>query len=125
FAGAAYFEGEDNRDLTFLEWLHPFARPEASLSFNRLFSGIGYAWTFDVFQNTSNFYQFRAGVNVKPTEKISATFQVAHQKVDEPFDLPVMVDVGRFRVPVAPRLSFWTEESSDDLGWFTYLWGVY
>jgi len=125
YAGAAYFEGEDNRDLSFVEWLNPFGRPEASVSFNRLFSGIGYAWTFDVFQNTSNFYQFRAGVNTKPTDKITTNFQVAYQKVDEPFDLPRMFHVGNWRIPVAPRLSFWTEESDDDLGWFTYLWAQY
>jgi hypothetical protein len=125
FAGAAYFSGEDNRDLSIGEWLNPFDRPDSSISFNRLFSGIGYGWTFDVFQNTSNFYQFRLGSTVKPTEKLAVTGQVSYQAVVEPFDLPKMVSVGRYRVPVWPELSFWTDESSRDMGWMTYLWGQY
>ncbi|MCC6694013.1 MAG: alginate export family protein, partial [Candidatus Hydrogenedentes bacterium] len=36
YFGGAYFQGEDNRDLTFIEWANPFYRPEASVSFNRL-----------------------------------------------------------------------------------------
>ena len=38
FLGAAYYGGEDNRDLSFLEWINPFNRSCASVSFNRLFS---------------------------------------------------------------------------------------
>lgn len=125
FAGAAYFSGEDNRDISFAEWLNPFDRPEASVSFNRLFSGIGYAWTWDVFQNSSNFYQFRAGVTGKPTDKLAVTGQVAYQQVVEPFDIPRSVHFGDWRIPVWSELSFWTEESSKDMGWYTYIWGQY
>ncbi|MCH8213595.1 MAG: alginate export family protein, partial [Proteobacteria bacterium] len=38
FLGAAWLQGEDNRDVNLLDWLNPFDRPEASVSFNRLFS---------------------------------------------------------------------------------------
>jgi hypothetical protein len=105
--------------------LNPFDRPEASVSFNRLYSGKGYAWIYDVFQNTSNFWQARLGVDVKPVDKVTAQFLVAYQEVNEPFDLPRMIHVGRYRVPVWPELAFWTEESSQDLGVLTYVWAQY
>ncbi len=125
FAGLAYFDGEDNRDISFLDWLNPYDRAEASLSFNRLFSGRGYSWIYDVGQDTSNFYQYRAGVDLRPSEKWTAQAMVAYQRVVEPFDLPRMVHLGRYRVPLWSELSFWTEESSRDLGWLTYVWGQY
>ena len=46
FLGAAYYGGEDKRDLSFFDWVNaqvnPFYTPKASLSFNRLFSNLEY-----------------------------------------------------------------------------------
>ncbi|GMU91060.1 MAG: hypothetical protein AMXMBFR4_01180 [Candidatus Hydrogenedentota bacterium] len=122
FVGGAYFEGEDNRDLTFFEWLNPFHRPEASVSFNRLFPGKPYSMILEIGQDMSNFWQARGGVTVHPTDSVSSGLTVAYFGVDEPFDAPVTVTVGNFKIPVAPALSFWTNESADDIGVSTHLW---
>jgi hypothetical protein len=117
YLGAAYFEGEDNRDLSFAEWLNPFDMPEASLSFNRLFPGKPYSGVLEIGQDMSNFYQFRGGVNFNPTESVSGKLQLAYFGVDEPFDLPRSISLGRYRVPLAPSLSFWTQEADNEIGW--------
>lgn len=125
FLGAAYFEGEDNRDITPWEMMNPFDRAEASVSFNRLFSGKGYAWTYDVGQDTTNFHQFRTGVDLRPRDNIAAQVMLSYQAVNEPFDLPRMFSVGHYRVPIFPDLAFWTKESSRDMGFMTYAWIQY
>jgi hypothetical protein len=43
--------------------------------------------------------------------------QLVRAWIDEPFDPPAYANLGRFRVPLAPALSFWTREGSDDIGW--------
>lgn len=122
FLGGAYVSGEDNRDITFLEWLSPFTRPEASVSFNRMFSQYVYSWHLDVLQELSNFHQLRGGVQVNPTDKIRASLTAAYFRANDGFDWPVYFTVGRYRVPVAPSFSFWTTPSSRDLGWSTTFW---
>lgn len=117
--GAAWFEGEDNRDLSFLEWLNPFHRPDASVSFNRLFGHVNYCPAFQDNAWMTNFKQIRTGVSFRPAEKISAMVRLQSVWVDEPFDWPVYFSVGRFRVPIAPALSFWTTPSDDHLGYST------
>lgn len=112
-----YFSGEDNRDISFFEWVNPFDRPEASVSFNRLFSSIRYYEVFDEGRNGSNFNMIRAGIDLHPTESILTTVEVAKVGVNEPFDHPVMVTAGNWRIPVAPALSFWTQEADDDIGY--------
>ncbi|MDZ4860599.1 MAG: alginate export family protein [Candidatus Hydrogenedentes bacterium] len=121
YLGGAYFGGEDNRDITFLEWLNPFDRPEASVSFNRLFSSKRYYEFFDEGRNGTNFYQIRGGVEVHPTEKIFASLEVSKLGVNDTFDTPLTIGLGGWRVPVAPALSFLTEESGDDVGIVTGL----
>ena len=116
YLGAQYYEGEDRRDLSFWEWLNPFDRPEASVSFNRLFSD----HEVDCFlcgSALTNFWGLSAGVSGTPTEKLELSFALTYQEVVEAFDWPVYVSVGRWRLPVAPFLSFWTTEDDDDLGW--------
>ncbi|MCC6486766.1 MAG: alginate export family protein, partial [Candidatus Hydrogenedentes bacterium] len=122
FLGGAYFTGEDNRDLSFGEYINPFYRPEASVSFNRLFSYSVYSWLLDTGQEMSNFHQIRAGAEAHPTDKLTVHFNAAYFGANEVFDNPRMVTVGRFRIPLAPALSFWTEESDDYLGTRLYLW---
>ncbi len=116
YIGGAYYGGEDNRELSFGEWLNPFDRPEASVSFNRLFS----LWREDDLCDASamsNFWKAYIGATIAATESIEIDFQVRHYQIVEPFDNPVFFRLGRFLVPVAPNLPFWTTENSKDIGW--------
>ncbi len=120
--GGAWMSGEDNRDVTFGDWLNPIDRPDSSISFNRLFSGTVYSWTLDVGQDMSNFKQLRIGAETQLTEAVTASLLVSHFWVDEPFEMPSMWQIGRFRIPLAPALSFFSEEGSDDIGTTVLLW---
>lgn len=113
FLGGAFFEGEDNRDFRYRDWFLP-GEGNASVSFNRLFPGASYSMTLDIGQELSNFWQLRAGIAAKPTEKISLLFRVAHFETDEPFDAPVW-----------PAFAAWTHPNDKDLGWTTFLMGKY
>lgn len=116
FIGGAHFGGEDNRDISFFDWLNPFSRPDASISFSRLFSDTNYAPVMQDNGEMSNFNQIRFGVNLTPTEKISVMLRAQQIWADATFDWPTHVRFGKYRYPIAPALSFWTQESSDDLG---------
>ncbi|MBI2425023.1 MAG: alginate export family protein [Candidatus Hydrogenedentes bacterium] len=113
FLGGAFFEGEDNRDISFGEWLFG-GEPESSISFNRLFPGKPYSLILGIHQELSNFWQMRGGVSLAPSEKVTAGLNVAYFVSDEPFDRPAF-----------PGLSFLTRETDDELGWTTFLWGKY
>ena len=121
FAGYSYYGGEDNRDLTVWEWLNPFYTPEASVSFNRLFSDQFYCGFFDLQKNFSNFQTARVGVIAHPLEALDVYFELAYYEALEPFSAPLHVSFGGFRFPVAPNLSFLDQESEDDLGFTTNL----
>ncbi|MCC6488505.1 MAG: alginate export family protein [Candidatus Hydrogenedentes bacterium] len=114
---AAYFGGHDNRDLSFIDWINPFYEAEASVSFNRLFADKNYLPVVNDNGWLSNFYMVGAGVDVKPTDAISAHVQLVRAWITAPFDPPATFTVGKWRVPLAPALSFWTDEGSDDIGW--------
>jgi hypothetical protein len=115
FIGGAYFEGEDNRALTLGEWLlMGFHRPEASLSFNRLFPGRPYSLILGITQELSNFWQARAGATVQPFEKVSVGARLAYMAVNEPFDVPVL-----------PFLTFVTRQADKEIGWNTFAWVRY
>ena len=113
YVGGAYFEGEDNREFRFRDWFFP-GEGRASVSFNRLFPGKFYSGVLGINQELTNFWQLRAGVSVKPTEKISVAFKVAYFEIDKPFDAPVL-----------PFFAAWTRENPSDLGWTTFLMGKY
>ena len=84
YLGGAYFDGEDERSISFFEWLNPFDRPESSVSFNRLFSN----WEYSEFiENTdlSNAYVLRGGVSVHPTESVEALLAISYFKTLEQF----------------------------------------
>ena len=121
YVGGAYIGGEDNRDLSFLEWLSPFDRPKASVSFDRLFPAAPYSLVMEIGQDMSNFWQLRAGVSASLNERVSGGLRVAYFSVDEPFDHPRSFILGRYRIPIAPALSFWTEEADSFIGWTTLL----
>lgn len=124
FLGGAYLGGEDNRDISFIEWLNPFDRPEASVSFNRLFSN----WEYSEFlENTdlSNVWLARGGVSINPTESTEVLLTVTYFDTLEEFDVPRYFSIGRFRVPIAPGFSFWTQENDSALGFEVGLYGTY
>lgn len=120
-----YFQGHDNRDITFGEWLNPFYSPQASTSFNRLFSDKNYLPIINDNGWMSNFAQVQLGVEVQPTEKVRVHLHVAKDWVVAPFNPPVSWKVGDRHIPIAPVLSFWTEKGSDDLGWEVASWVRY
>lgn len=114
--GGAYFGGEDERDLSFSEWINPFDRPEASVSFNRLFSSTKYGELFGEERNASNFRQLRAGIALQPLESVSLTATAMRIWVNEPFAMPRTVAAGDIRIPLAPALPFVTQRADDDIG---------
>jgi hypothetical protein len=124
YIGGAYFGGEDNRDLSFFEWLNPFDMPEASVSFNRLFSNWEYT---EFFENTdlSNAWVARAGVSASPVESVDLLLAVSYFQSLENFDAPRYMKIGNFRVPLNPTWSFWTEENDDYIGTEVGLYATY
>lgn len=125
YVQGVWFDGQDNRDISFWDWLNPFYRPQASVSFNRLFSDKNYMPTINDNSWISNIIQASAGVEVQPTEKLRFHVHVAKNWVDEPFNPPKSIHVFGNRVYVAPLLSFWTDKGSDDLGWEVAAWARY
>ena len=125
YALGLYFEGEDNRNISFLDWLNPFYKPEASVNFNRLFSDKNYMPVINDNGWLSNVWQVQLGVEVKPTDKILVHFHGAYDGVVAPFDPPAGIDIGGNHVPIAPFLSFWTDDGSSELGWELAAWVRY
>ncbi len=126
--GAAYFGGEDERDITFWEWLNPFAmlvEPEASLSFNRLFSDKTYSAILDDQGALTNFWTMRGGLSMAPTESTRVGLDAAWFEALEAFEQPIHIHWGRARIPILAPLSFWTTPSDKELGWELGLWGEY
>ncbi len=124
YLGGAYFGGEDERSISFFEWLNPFDRPESSVSFNRLFSN----WEYSEFiENTdlSNAYVLRGGVSVHPTESVEALLAISYFKTLEQFSEPINFSAGGFKIPIAPALSFLDSENDDELGWEVGLYVTY
>jgi hypothetical protein len=132
----AYFEGEDNRDISFGDWLawlfNPFYARDASVSFNRLFSNWSYSAIMDGSEK-SNAHFFHTGVQVAPTDSLEVALDIGYYLTDEPFSAPIHWDFGkvfgnyRLRVPLFPGLSFLNETNDDELGWevdlsATYYW---
>ncbi|MBI4557805.1 MAG: alginate export family protein [Candidatus Hydrogenedentes bacterium] len=117
YLGVAYFGGEDDRDIDFFDWINPFDKPDASVSFNRLFSNVEYSKILDTNGSLSNFWVARGGVSAMPTENIEVMLDVAYFQALEEFQAPPSINIGRFRIPIAPALSFWTTSNDDELGW--------
>ncbi len=118
-----YFDGEDNRDVSFWEYLNPLRKPEASVSFSRLFSDVNYCPVINDNADMSNFWQVGGGVTMTPTEKLWASVRAYNTWVVDPFDWPAYINVTarRWWIPtgrmvIAPFLPFWDKESDDNLG---------
>ena len=81
YVKGAYFGGEDNREST-------YPNPEASISFNRLFSATNYMPVINDNGWMSNFSQVQLGVEAKPAPKISVHAHVAKEWANEGFTFP-------------------------------------
>ncbi|MCC6145482.1 MAG: alginate export family protein [Candidatus Hydrogenedentes bacterium] len=120
FVGGAYFGGEDNRDISFWQWLvgqfNPFYTADASVSFNRLFSNWEYT---EFFENTdlSNVWLVRGGVSVNPTENVEVLLTATYFESLEEFDdtWPDYTLWGNRLTWFSP-LSWITEENDSSLG---------
>ncbi len=125
FVMGMVFTGEDNRDISFVDWLNPFYRPSGSVSFNRLFSDKNYMPIVNDNGQLSNVWQATLGVEFQPTDKILVHVHGAYDGVFAPFAQPVSGEVFGRRVPIAPFLSFWTDSGSADIGWELASWVRY
>ena len=120
-ASYAYLQGEDNRDISFWDWVNPFYLPTASVSFNRLFSNRCYSLLLGA-SELSNVHIFALGVEATPTDKLWLGLTASYFLADDAFDAPAHLDLGHilgqpWRIPLAPNWSFWTCENDDELGW--------
>jgi len=119
YLGGAWFEGSDERDVSFGEFLAatflPFAYDDdASVSFNRLFSD----WEYSEFlENTdgSNMLILRGGVSGQPTENTELLLAVSYFLADS-----ATTTNGVFGLP-----AFVGTESDDELGWEVGLYLTY
>ena len=105
-----------NGNMSFAEWIDPVYRPDASISFNRLFSNVIYSGFMDLNNDLSNCYIIRGGVMFAPMEKVTAILMASDFTAVEPFDAPMHIKVGRQRIALFPGLPFLTTENNDHLG---------
>ncbi len=114
-ADYSYYGGEDNRDITLGEWLNPFHKPQASVSFNRLFSNQMYNGSFDLHNDLSNVHIFRIGGMAHPRPNLHLILDLTYFLADKTFDRP-----SRFGV-----FPFMTDNADDNLGWAVDVAGIY
>lgn len=108
FIGGAYLGGNDNRGPHgFGDWLdaqvNPYYRPDASVSFNRMFS----SWEYSEFienSDLSNAWVARCGVSVLPVENLKIALLGSHFSTLDAFKAPTC-------------LPFVTKSNDTDLGW--------
>jgi len=119
FVGGAYFGGDDNRDLTFWQWLNPFDQTGASVSFNRMFSNWEYSQFIDLEGDMSNVWLARVGVEVQPTETIESSLSVTYMAALEEFDSPWYGTFlgARFFCPVSVAFPWLNSQNDNELGW--------
>ncbi len=108
YLGGCYYGAEDNRSISFGEWLLGRRKGKASPSFNRLFT----AYREDNFIDLSgmtNFWQLNSGLTVNPVEKVELGFELCYMQAVDAFDRPIS------------NIPFITEKNSNDIGWQTLL----
>lgn len=106
FASFRYFDGEDNRSISFWDWINPFYRPEASISFNRLFSNEIASGALDLNNDLSNAWWVRLGVNSYVTDKLRGIFCVTYYECVDEFERPAFLKI----------TPWWTKKNDDYLG---------
>ena len=114
FLSGRYYGGKDRRDLSFKQWLNPFDSPQASVSFNRLFSNEIANGYLDLMNDLSNAWWARAGVQLAPMEKIRTAIAVTHYQ-----------SIAAFHHPVIKLFTFLDKEDSKDLGWEMFVFNEY
>ncbi len=105
FASFRYFGGEDNRDISFLDFVNPFYEPSASMSFNRLFSNEIASGALDLNNELSNAWWARLGMNGYITDKIRGILCVTYYETVEEFGRPVFA-----------LFPWWTKKNDSYLG---------
>lgn len=124
YVGGEYYGGEDNRDRSLFDMLNPFDKPDASVSFNRLFTSWEADWFLDA-NNLSNVWILKAGVSANPTEKIEVGLDALYFETVDTFRSPVLGRFGASRMPVYALTPWGGKESDPDLGTETVLWMAY
>ena len=119
YVGGCYYGAEDNRSLSFIDWLTKFGEGEASPSFNRLFTAYREDNFIDISAMT-NFWQIYSGVSITPVEKIEVGFELCYMQAVSAFDRPYSVSIGSYEIYPSP-FPFITKKNSKDLGWQTLL----
>lgn len=131
FLCAAYFGGEDNRDVSVLDWARavfsPFYRPEPSISFNRLFSDWQYSnWPDAPNHDLTNCWLACLGVVTHPTDTLTVVGSVAHVETLNAYHRPWPV-LPLFGMRFTP-LGFWSfldRENDKELCWDISLKAIY
>ncbi len=116
FAGFRYYGGEDNRKIDFVDAINPFYRPRASVSFNRLFSNEINSGFLDLWNDMSNCWLVRAGIEGAIIERLGGRFAVNYFQVDEPFYAPRMWKPFGTSIPVAPGMPWVVNRNDTDIG---------
>lgn len=105
FASFRYFGGEDNRDISFWDFINPFYKPTASVSFNRLFSNEIASGAVDLNNELTNAWWVRLGANGYITDKIRAILCATYFEAIDEFERPVFV-----------LFPWWTQKNDSHLG---------
>ncbi len=106
FASFRYFGGEDNRGISFWDWIDPFYESEASVSFNRLFSNEIASGFIDLWNDFSNAWWVRLGANGALTDALRGVICLTYYEAVDTFDRPVFPYI----------FHWWTKKSDDHLG---------
>ncbi|MCA1901284.1 MAG: alginate export family protein [Candidatus Hydrogenedens sp.] len=120
YLGGCYYDADDNRDVSFMDWFLNLDVSSASPSFNRLFSAYREENFIDI-SGMTNFWQVYSGVSVNPTEKVEVSFELSYLQTISPFDSPYSFSLGSYEFYPLGYLSFFTQENPKDLGWQTLL----
>lgn len=120
YVGGCYYGAEDNRSISFGDWLTDFSVGEASPSFNRLFTAIREDNFIDL-SGMTNFWQIYSGITVSPIEKIEIGFELAYMQAVSSFDKPYSFTIGDIEFYPFSPFPFLTQTNSKDLGWQTLL----
>lgn len=124
YVGGSYYSGEDDRGVTFWEWLNPYGRADASVSFNRLFSDT----EVDAFlcgSALSNFWEWHAGATFSPTDALQVGVSLMYEEINEDFDHPLCVRFRDYQIGLLPDYPFITHAGAKDLGWQASLTAAY
>ena len=124
YVGAEYYGGEDNRERRLGAFLNPFYRPEASVSFNRLFSSWEVDWFLDA-SSLSNVWLLKTGISATPTEKLDLGLDLMYFEALDTFRSPVLARLGRNRIPITGPFPWNGRDGDDSLAWQTALWMTY